>query len=273
MFHVIYRWIILGYFIGWLTASGVQFSDTGARWLIFLTNWGIVGFVFYLLVAALSVTTKFLTVHCCKKSQVADATYAQDYQFKKPRGCCGYKSNELSWYQMIHWASFSMFGEVALIVTILYWAVLYTPGFPIDGVNANTHLINGIVSVVDVFFFGVPVSFLHFIYPMFFGAAFASFSGIYWSANGTNPVTGGRYIYSLLDYSNNTTTASIVVVLVVIIAIPLVHIVFYAIHLARFWLVYAIFDSKKISCWGTKPLNAEEMEDHEDAAKEKEEAV
>ncbi len=265
MFHVIYRWIVLGYFIGWLTASGVQFSNNGARYLIYLTNWAIIGFVVYLLVAALSVTTKFLTVHCLHKSQDDAAVCAQqDYQFNKPQGCCGYKSNRLSWYQMIHWAAFSVCSEIAFVITILYWAILYDPNSPadaLDGVNVNTHLVNGLVSIIDVFFFGVPVNLLHIIYPVSFGAAYASFSGIYWAANGTNPGNNERYIYSLLDYSKNPSFAAIIAILVVVLFIPLMHMVFYAIYLGRFWLVYAIFDSKKVSCWKAGAITLEEHED------------
>jgi len=229
MFHVFYRWVIAAYFLVWLSLSGVQFSDSGAHWLIYLTNWALVGFVLYLIIAALSVTTKFITVHVLKKKDKDETDFSRepDYSFKRAQGCCGSKTNQLSWYQMIHWASFAVFGEVALLVTVLYWAVLYTPGFPVDGVNANTHLTNGIVSVLDVLFFGLPISFLHFIYPIMFGATYAAFSGIYWAANGTNPADEQRYIYPILDYEDRAISASVTVVLVVLIAFPVIHLIYY----------------------------------------------
>ncbi len=261
MFHVIYRWVIACYFIGWLVASGIQLSF-GSRWLIYLTNWGIVGFVFYLLVAALSVTTKFISVHVCnQKSQDGDRT--SDYEFKKPEGCCGYGSNQLSWYQMFHWATFTIFSEIAFGIVALFWTVLYTGG-SIDGVSANTHLVNGLVSIVDVFFFGVPVGLLHVIYPFFFCSAYASFSGIYWAANGTNP-GNERYIYPVLDYETQPTSAAILVILACVVLVPLVHLVFYALHLARFWLVYTVYGRNKVSCWGKRTSEAEknEMESQE----------
>ena len=269
MFHVIYRWVIACYFIGWLVASGIQFSDYGARYLIYLTNWAIIGFVFYLLVAAFSVTAKFITVHCYNKVP-GEIDRTTDYHFEKPKGCCGFRSNELSWYQMIHWASFSIFSEIALVISILYWALLYTGG-PVEGVNANTHLLNGIVSILDVFFFGVPVNLLHIIYPACYGAVYASFSGIYWAANGTNPVDEGRYIYSLLDYSNPS-TAVVIAILVVILYIPLIHLLYYVVYLARFWLVYAVYGRTKVPCWGgMQVLEEHELDEH--AEKEKNAAV
>ncbi len=254
---MIYRWIIACYFIGWLVASGIQFSESGPRWLIYLTNWGIVGFVFYLLVAALSVTTKFITVHVCnRKSQDGDRTF--DYKFNKPEGCCGFGSNQLSWYQMFHWATFSIFSEIALGIVILFWVVLYTGG-SIDGVSANTHLVNGLVTILDVFMFGVPVGLLHVIYPLFFCTAYASFTGIYWAANGTNPGDEERYIYPVLDYETQPTFSAIVVILATVVLIPVVHLALFTLHLSRFWLVYALYGSN-VSCWEKQAEEAEENE-------------
>ena len=249
MFHIVYRWIIAGYFFGWLVTSGVTFSESGPRWLIYLTNWAIVGFVLYLIVAALSVTTKFLTVHVCKKNQSNNSDHITDYEFDS--GCCRSHSNQLSWYQMFHWATFALFAEMAPAIVILFWTAVYTNG-PVDGINANTHAVNGIVLILDVLFFGIPVALVQMIYPMLFGIAYGTFTGIFWTANGTNPVNEERYIYPVLDYGLQPTTATIVVVLVALLFIPLVHIVLFAIYLARFWLVYVIYSHNRISCYGEK---------------------
>ncbi len=254
---MIYRWIIACYFVGWIVTSGIQFSTSGPRWLIYLTNWAIAGFVLYLVVAALSVTTKFITVHICKKTQVADRT--SDYEYKDPKGCCNSGGNQLSWYQMCHWAVFAMFGEIAPAIVVLFWTAVYIGG-PVDGVSANTHAVNGIILILDVFFFGVPVALLHVIYPMIFGAVYASFSGIYWAANGTNPANEERYIYPVLDYAARPTTGTLIVVMVVLLFLPFVHLALYALHLVRFWLVYAIYGHSIISCYG----NEKEEEAQED---------
>ena len=119
-----------------------------------------------------------------------------------------------------------------------------------DGVDSNTHLVNGIISLLDVFVFGVPVSLLHVIYPMSFAGVYAGFSGIYYAANGTHPDIGERYIYSLLDYGSQPVTASVIVILVILVFVPLVHLVYYALYLARFWLVYAAYGQSRVSCWG-----------------------
>lgn len=230
--------------MGWLIASGVE-STSGPRWLIFLTNWSIVGFNIYLFLAALSVTVKFLSVHVFKTEDSEEFRSTQ-YNFDKPKGCCGYRSNRLSWYQMIHWASFAIFGDIALAIVILFWTILYRGG-PESGVSIHHHLLNGIVIVVDVLFFGVPVSLLHFIYPVLFSSTYSIYTGIYWAANGTNPFNEQRFVYSALDYSETPTVASITVVLVVFFLMPILHLISYALHMACFWLVYAIYGRSNVS--------------------------
>ncbi len=253
---MIYRWIIAFYFLGWLITAGVRTAD--ARWFIYLTNWSIVGFNIYLILAALSVTTKFVSVHIFKTADVEESRSTQ-YNFDKPIGCCGYGNNRLSWYQMIHWASFSVFGEIALAILILFWSILYSGG-PVGAVSIHHHLVNGVLIVVDLLFFGVPVSLLHVIYPVSFAATYSSFNVIYWGANGTNPFNGERYVYSVLDYSLNPTLAVILVVAVTLLFMPFVHLIFYSLYLARFWLVYAIYGRSHVSCWGEKATENRTLE-------------
>ena len=119
-----------------------------------------------------------------------------------------------------------------------------------NGININSHLINGIITLLDVFIFGVPITLLHIIYPMTFGAVYVGFSGIYFAANGTNPIDEMRYIYPAMDYGNNPVTASVAVVLAVFLLVPAIHLLCYALNIARFWLVYAIYGRSKVSCWG-----------------------
>lgn len=242
------------YFFAWLIVSGLHPANGGALFLIFLTNWSLIVFVIYLFIAAASVTTKFLTVHCCRRKSYTDDDFSRTptYYFKKPSGCCGYKSNTLSWYQMIHWLSFSYGGELALAVTILYWIVLYRGG-GVDGISANTHLTNGIISVVDILLTGTPVSLLHIIYPLSFGGAYAAFTGFYFAGNGTN-VNGDPFIYSVINYDTNPGLSSAIVILVVILFLPLIHLLMYALYIARFWLVYALYGRKIVSCWGEQAL-------------------
>ena len=259
------------YFLGWLIASGVHPSNGGPLFLIYLTNWALIAFVIYLFIAACSVTTKFFTVHCCRRKAYTEEDFSRRpaYYFRKPTGCCGYKSNTLSWYQMIHWVSFTYGGELALAVTVLYWTVLYAGG-EVDGINANTHLTNGIISVVDILLTGTPVSLLHFIYPLSFSSAYAAFTGFYFAGNGTD-VSGNPFIYSVIDFGRNPGFSAAIVILVAFLFVPLIHLVFYAMYIARFWLVYAVYGRNVVSCWGEQ--GSEEKSDPEVEMEEKSSAA
>jgi len=91
---------------------------------------------------------------------------------------------------------------MAFCVLLLYWSLLYRGG-PVDGINANTHLTNGLIALVDLWVSGTPVQILHFIYLQAFGVAYAVFTGIYYVAGGTN-IGGQPYVYPVLDYENGT---------------------------------------------------------------------
>ncbi len=252
---MVWRWLLVGYFISWLVISGI--AATGEpKWLIYLTNWAFTVFVVYLIVAAFSVTVKFFTVHCGNSDLSTDR--ATDYQFNKPTGCCG--NNQLSWYQMVHWFCFTIGGEVAPMILVLYWAVLYSPGSPLDGVSLNTHLINGIVSIADLIFTGVPISLLHIIYPVAFSATYTAFTGVYFAANGTNP-SDEPFIYPVLNYGAAPLTASLYSVLIALVFVPFMHLVYYCIFLIRFWLVYALYGHSKVACYrNAKGANHKEMD-------------
>ena len=216
--------------------SGV--GSDGPNYFIFLTNWGFLTLNLYLLFAAISTTTKYLTVHLVCPAELEND---KDNCFKKPTGCCGYSDNRINWYQMIHWVLFTLGIDTAFTVTVLYWALLYRGG-DVDGVNANTHLVNGIVAVAEVWISGVPVQLLHFIYPVIYAAVYSVFSGIYFVAS------CGLVIYDdVLDYGERLGHAVGVVVAVTLVFIPLVHLVIYLQYFVKFWILYCIFGQKRKS--------------------------
>ena len=134
---------------------------------------------------------------------------------------------------------------MALIVSLLYWLVIYDGG-AVDGVNANTHLINGIVALIDIVFSGVPVRVLHFIYPTLFGATYVVFTGIYHASDGTN-VQGDPFIYSVINYEENPGSSTGVVLAVVLLFVPLVHLLVFGLYSARFWLTYCLWARRESS--------------------------
>ncbi len=123
---------------------------------------------------------------------------------------------------------------LAFGVLVLYWSILYRGGL-VDGINANTHLVNGLVSIVDLWVSGLPVNILHFIWIIIYGAIYGIFTGIYF-------VISGDIVYPVLDYENGIGLAVGLVVGVILVFFPLVHImVFYLQYLIKFGLLHCYF--------------------------------
>ena len=75
---------------------------------------------------------------------------------------------------------------------------------------------------------------------MIFGAVFVVFSGIYYAAGGTN-LDGDPFIYNVIDYGNNLGGAIGVSIAVVFVLLPIMHVLFYLVYVARYWIIYVIY--------------------------------
>ena len=178
-------------------------------------------------------------MHYLNNSYSDASTSAQPELIEVSQGCCGIESDQTSWYQKIHWLLSTVGTSVALSVVVLYWVAIYDEDQEVDGVNANTHLTNGIVAVFDIWFSGTPVRILHFVYPILYGAAFAVFSGIYFAAGGEDP-SGNPYIYEVLDYGNNPKKAAGICIAAAL-ALLFIHCMFYIQYVLRVWCIWFIW--------------------------------
>lgn len=245
--YLVYRWVMVAYFFGWLIATGVSYTPFGgAKFFIFLTDWSFLAWNAYLIASAASTTVKIVCVHCCG-GPLCNHTSRQTLLDKpvpyididKPVGCCGATSDETSWYQKIQWILFYLGVEMALLVAVLYWLLLYDGG-NVDGINANTHLINAIIALVEIFISGVPVRVLHLYISISFAAIFLVFTGIYHAADGTN-LQDDPFIYNVLDYGNSPGTASGWALGVTFAFVPLFHMIVFGLYSIRFWLTYHLW--------------------------------
>ena len=250
IFFIIYRWVIAGFFFGWLIAAGLYPLNGGPKFFIFLTNWGFLAFNAHLTWSAIVSTVDFFKefVYCRQQYIDLGETRSLAYQrdVETPTGCCGRGYNRISWYHMIQWALFMIGTELAVVFTILYWPLLYDPDIPISGVNFNTHGTQGIISVIELLITGVPIRFYHFYFTQIFASVYAVFTGIYFAAGGTN-IRNKPYIYSILDYGNNPGSATGLVLGVILVFLPIVHFLFYLIYVARYWALYLIYGKRSSS--------------------------
>ena len=236
------------YFLPWLIKSGFDSENGEAKYFIFLTNWSFLVWCGYLVVSALSATTKVIEVYCCREKCTRAPKNRNSLECSivlvesdRPVGCCDGQSDATSWYQKIQWITFYLGTEMAVTVTILYWMVIYQGG-QVSGVSANTHLVNGIFALVDFAISGVPVRILHVIYPIMLTGTYGVFTGIYYAANGTN-IHGEHYIYGVIDYDERPGTAAGWVLGTVLVLLPLLHMALFGMYSARLWINYYLCGS------------------------------
>ena len=250
IFFIVYRWVIAGFFFGWLVAAGLYDLNGGPKFFIFLTNWGFLAFNAYLIWSAIVSTVDFFKEFVCCRQQYIDLGETRSLAYQRdvetPTGCCGRGYNRISWYHMIQWALFMIGAELAVVLTLLYWALLYDPEFPISGVNFNTHGSQGIISVVELLITGVPIRFYHFYFTQIFAAVYVVFTGIYHAAGGTNTMDK-PYIYSILNYGDSPGFATGLIFGVILVLLPIIHFLFYLVYVARYWALYLIYGKQSSS--------------------------
>ena len=261
MFYVIYRWVISlyfgGYFIAFLSTS------VGSKFMIFLTNWSYIVLNLHFLYSALSTTIDFFKAYLCCRQHYNDLAFERDadeFEIVEPKGCFDRQNNSIKWYHMIQWVLFIAGTQAAVIVVILFWGLLYR-GYDITLYDGHYHLGNGIAGVLDLWVSGFPIRFLHFYIIQIYAATYASFTGIYYGAGGTG-YNGTSYIYPPLNYEESPGFAAGLVIGVVIV-VPIVHLLFYAQYVARFWLIYALYGrpSRRSRANATKPVPQQDDEE------------
>jgi hypothetical protein len=100
----------------------------------------------------------------------------------------------------VAWVLRSIGQPGALVVTVAYWALVYSGSFTLTTVWV--HAINSIVVCLDILTSCYEVRLPHYAYALAFGTSYVVWSIIHYHANiqdGRTP--SHRYIYSALDWS------------------------------------------------------------------------
>ena len=254
LIYIAYRWALVLYFFIWLVIAGKSSRNS---YFIYLTNWAHLAFNSYLIISALSSSFK-LAVTRYARPKGPDTPAYKDNLIEDDSELEGYwnvSKNTLSWYQIVHWVSFTLGIELAFGVMVLYWTLDYNSTQVIDGVNVNTHLLNGILALVDVWISGTPVRLLHCLYLMLFSFVYGTFSGVYY-------ISTGRNIYAVLDYRSNTGAAVGLNMGIVFVFLPLLHLCVYLLSMCRRWLVrWARTQVQRRVRSGSLPISPSDMSD------------
>ena len=166
--------------------------------------------------------------HCCKKRSRTQSG-----------NCCACDTDETTLCDKLSWLLFIIGAEPAVLVTLLYW-ILLRGGDLSSGGNLNTHLINGIVAILDLWIIGIPIHIFHVFYTFLFASTYAAFTGVYFAANGTGLEPGENYIYPVLDYESNPGLAAGLILATAFVALPAIHGLFIVQYLLRNWVTARI---------------------------------
>ncbi|XP_049877600.1 protein rolling stone-like [Pectinophora gossypiella] len=170
--------------LGWSVYEG-----RNLYWLVYLTNWGLV-LVSAMLLSGLVVSI----VAMCKRPPDV---------------------GELPWYVSMYWFFYNVAVSMALVITALYWILLYNPEMykEMDArmfwLDVMTHGVNSCLAMVEVLAARTPVRLFHVYQPLGCGLWYAIFTLIYYAAGGTDG-NGFPFIYEVLDWRQGKRTSGVV---------------------------------------------------------------
>ncbi|XP_038058688.1 protein rolling stone-like [Patiria miniata] len=192
---VLYRIVIALYMLGMLLATTIgQIQQIGGQTFLYLTNLALIVVAVYLLVGAFIAWLDGVILR------------SRNHEVMGIR-------------HRIHWFLFSITININLIVTIVYWSLLYSPSYNGPSFfDFNVHATPAIISTLDLFVTAIPVRLLHFVYPLVFGIAYVVMTVIFWAAGGR---TAYGPIYPILDYTNDPGLAAGVICGVMVLCLVL----------------------------------------------------
>ncbi|OWR43539.1 hypothetical protein KGM_215657 [Danaus plexippus plexippus] len=171
--RVLLACVATGIFV-WSLTSGVS-----SYWLIYLTNWGL------LLVTSMTLSGLLISIlGVCHKLK---------------------DGSDLPWYISMYWFLYNICIAIAIMITGLYWILLYNPDDQsvespeVFWLDVATHGLNSCVVFAEVILSRTPLMLLHIYQPLGLGLWYAAFTGIYYAAGGTDSF-GNPFIYAVLDW-------------------------------------------------------------------------
>lgn len=237
--YILYRLIVFGYFFSWLVISVIRKNSTD--YFIYLTNYAFILLNLSILLQLISSIWKY------KKMR------------QTPEGREDDLNGELAmpWFLKFSWYVHTVSSDMALVVSLIYWTVLYpqadaepevlnlelgmtnetNDGTNDFDLNFNTHAMNSIYVVVDIFIVAIPVRILHVLYTL-------PIAGVYITLSVAYTLQTEKAIYPILDWINTPGEASLYAFAVGFALVPLFHLVLYGLYRARSVLHSKIFAKK-----------------------------
>ena len=151
--------------------------------------------------------------------------------------------SELRWFHIFVWIFHEVAFAIALFITVVFWSLL-PPS--INPISINSHVINTIIMLADLFVCAIPFRLLHFYHVALCALAYTVFSLI------LHGVGFESAIYSVLDWVGRPGFSIGLVLISIFVGSPLSHLIGFGLYHLR-WFI-----ARRCSRPSGKPLRAED---------------
>ena len=265
-----YRLLLALYCASWIIYSII--SDNTWKWLIFLTDWTFLCVTSYFICSTVISVIYWTHVRC--QQLVAEGEQTGNSHYTTPRQSASDSNDDLleeqhydafeepeqispterasesdasmhyarlqdvdypqTWYHKVSWVLYIIAANNSLLVTVIYWTLLYT-GFRVREADVAFHLLNSVFMLIETCFSGIPVRLFHVVYAMLYGVLYLLFSVVYWLLGGTNGA-GDKFIYPILNYEANPSAAILLVSLYGLVGLPMAQLINFGLFSLRCYL-------------------------------------
>lgn len=147
----------------------------------------------------------------------------------------GTQTTPMAWFHKAMWVIYNISASGGLLVTTVYWILLFNPDKGIRVFTIIYHGFNSVAMLADTMLTSMPVRLFHVIYPMLLGVVYVLFTVIYWAAGGTDPFSR-PYIYPQTDYTGRPVLSSVSQVCLLFIGLPLCQVLTFGFYCLRGWI-------------------------------------
>lgn len=131
--------------------------------------------------------------------------------FRMDKVCYEEKAHIISITYITQWLLHSISVTMSLLVSIMYFILIYDPVVDILGLtNVSRHILNSLFMVVEFSLNSVSVKFIHVIYCVALGIIYAIYTILFWFFV-TPP---DNYIYKVIDWDKQGDTFRLIAILI-----------------------------------------------------------
>ena len=218
-----------------ITQGALATQDTVSRWYMmyklslgvyFLSTFGVYSYLHGFVKNDIGLTMIYLT-HWCHKLLTVSFTFntalvvirfIQENRKKRTEDTF---FEENCFTLKLSWIMSSAANNLAIAVTIVYWGALFDPkeerATLEEFENYDVHLIQTVITLMDVVISARPWRLFHAIYPFIYALTYLGFNVIYTVVLGGKNAKGEDFVYPILDWRNVPITAGLWVVVFIIL--------------------------------------------------------